>query len=140
MNKAIENLLNAQKHALSMRPKVGGFPVFAEALREAGIEKNIWSLPSCQSLYLTKYGDVVQQGTPLLDQTAEIPPFDEAALVRALRLDQAGESTFPQFLKSSWEAGVIGYTVDFEQRICTYYGAHGEHYVEKYPTVTLSAP
>ena len=51
---AIENLIEAQKYAMSIRPKIGGFPYLAEALRLAGITRNIWSLPSCQSLYLTK--------------------------------------------------------------------------------------
>lgn len=64
MSKAIENLVEAQKYAMSIRPQVGGFPVLAEALRLAGVTRNFWSLPSCQSIYLTKFGAVVQQGTP----------------------------------------------------------------------------
>lgn len=137
MSKAIENLTQAQKHAMSIRPKVGGFPVLAEVLRLAGITRNIWSLPACQSIYLTKLGPVVQQGTPLINNTTEIPTFNEQALIRALRKDQAGESSFPEFLKASWEAGVIGYDVNFENRTCTYFGAHGESYVESYPAIEV---
>ena len=37
MNKAVENLLKAQQYAMSIRPKVGGFPYLAEALRKAGV-------------------------------------------------------------------------------------------------------
>ena len=33
MSKAIENSLDAQKRAMSIRPKVGGFSVLAETLR-----------------------------------------------------------------------------------------------------------
>ena len=33
MSKAIENLRAAQKHAMAIRPKVGGFPYLAETLR-----------------------------------------------------------------------------------------------------------
>ena len=65
MSKAVENLLKAQQFAMSIRPKVGGFPYLAEALRKAGITQNMWNLPSCQSIYLTKDGSVVSQGTPL---------------------------------------------------------------------------
>jgi len=137
MSKAIENLMEAQKFAMSIRPKVGGFPVLAETLRLAGVTRNIWSLPSCQSIYLTKLGAVVNQGTPLTSGASDIPKFDQAALIRALRIDQNGESTFPQFLKASWEAGVVGYDVDFEKRKVTYYGAQGESYVEDYPTVEV---
>lgn len=137
MSQAIENLTQAQKYAMSIRPKVAGFPVLAEALRLAGITRNIWSLPSCQSVYLTKLGPVVQQGTPLISNTTDIPTFNEEALIRALRKDQAGESSFPEFLKATWEAGVIGYDVNFENRTCTYFGVLGESYVESYPAVEV---
>ena len=137
MNNAIKNLELAQQRAMASRPKVGGFPYLAETLRRAGVRRNFWSLPACQSLYLTREGPVVQQGTPLLTGMAPVPPFDEAALITALRADQCGESTFPEFIMASWNAGVVRYDVDFEARTCTYYGAEGEKYVEKYPSVDL---
>lgn len=137
MNQAIKNLTEAQKYAMSIRPKVGGFPVLAECLRQAGITRNVWTLPACQSIYHTTLGIVVQQGQPLINETSEIPKFNQETLIKALRTDQAGESTFPQFLKSSWESGVIGYDVDFEKRTCTYFGANGESYIEKYPAVEV---
>lgn len=137
MSKAVENLLKAQQFAMSIRPKVGGFPYLAEVLRRAGITQNIWNLPSCQSIYLTERGSVVSQGTPLVNTTVDIPPFDREALIKALRIDQAGQSTFPEFLKASWEAGVVSYTVDFEKRLVVYYGVLGESYVENYPAVEI---
>lgn len=137
MSKAVENLVEAQKYAMSIRPKVGGFPILAEALRLSGVTRNVWSLPSCQSIYFTKFGAVVQQGEPLVTQTSEVPKFNQEALIRALRTDQAGETTFPQFLKSSWEAGVTGYDIDFEKRTCTYFGAMGESYIESYSAAEL---
>lgn len=137
MSKAVENLLKAQQFAMSIRPKVGGFPYLAEVLRKAGINRNIWNLPSCQSIYLTEYGSVVSQGTPLTNTTVDIPPFDREALIKALRIDQAGQSSFPEFLKASWEAGVVSYIVDFEKRIVTYYGVLGESYAENYPVVEI---
>ncbi len=137
MRKAIENLLEAQKFAMSIRPKVGGFPYLAEALRLAGVTKNVWSLPSCQSVYITKFGAIVSQGEPLFIGNAEIPEFNRDALIQALRLDQAGQSTFPEFLKASWDAGVISYNVQLENRKVTYYGALGESYVEDYPAVEI---
>lgn len=137
MSKAIENLLEAQKYAMSIRPKVGGFPYLAEALRAAGITHNIWSLPSCQSVYLTKAGAVVSQGTPLLTGNAEISVFNREILIKALRIDQAGQSTFPEFLKAAWSAGVVSYEVDFENRTVSYYGAQRESYIEEYPSVKL---
>jgi len=138
MSKAVENLLRAQKFAMGIRPKVGGFPYLAEALRKAGITRNIWNLPSCQSIYVTQQGAVVSQGTPLINATVEIPPFNREGLIKALRIDQAGQSTFPEFLKASWEAGVVRYDVDFEKRVVIYYGVLGESYSENYPAVQLS--
>ena len=37
MSKAVENLLKAQQFAMSIRPKVGGFPYLAEALRRESL-------------------------------------------------------------------------------------------------------
>ncbi len=137
MSQMTDKLLEAQKHAMSIRPKVGGFPVLAEVLRQAGVQINRWSLPSCQSVFLMKDGAVVQQGTPLVTGVHEIPKFDQAALISALRSDQEGRSAFPEFLQSAWKAGVTGYDVDFAERKVIYYGASGESYTEKYPAVEL---
>ncbi|MBN9376776.1 MAG: DUF1398 domain-containing protein [Chlamydiales bacterium 38-26] len=137
MSKAIENLLKAQEYAMRIRPKVGGFPYLAEALRKAGVTRNIWNLPSCQSIYLTKDGSVVSLSTPLINTSVEVPLFDREALIKALRIDQAGQSTFPEFLKASWEAGIVSYIVDFEKRVVTYYGVLGESYAENYPAVEI---
>jgi len=98
MSEAIDNLQAAQKRAMAGRPKVGGFPYLAETLKRAGVTRNLWFLPACGSLYLTEYGSVVTQGAPLLSGTADVPPFDRDALIAALRTDQAGHSTFPEFL------------------------------------------
>lgn len=137
MHKPTDKLIEAQKYALSIRPKIGGFPVLAEVLRQAGVQINRWSLPSCQSIYLMKDGEVVQQGTPIITGTSEIPKFDRRALIVAIRTDQEGNSTFPEFLQAAWEAGVIGYDVDFMARKVIYYGVNGESYLEEYPAVTL---
>ena len=137
MNQITTRLTEAQKYAFSIRPKVGGFPVLAEVLRQAGVQMNRWSLPACQSIYVMEGGAVVQQGTPLVTGTHEIPKFDREALIKALRTDQEGLSTFPEFLEASWKAGVIGYDADFVRRRVTYYGATGETYIEDYPSVEL---
>ena len=137
MSKAIAKLQAAQKQAMAIRPKVGGFPYLAETLRRAGVMRNIWSLPACQSIFLTNDGPVVMQGEPLVSGMADIPAFDREGLIKALRTDQAGESTFPEFLAASWRAGVVRYDVDFEARTVTYYGCNGEEYTEAYPAVEI---
>ncbi len=138
MSKAVENLQAALQLGMASRPKAGGFPYLAETLRRAGVTRNIWSLPACQSMYLTSAGPVVTQGTPLISGTADIPPFSRDALIAALRIDQAGQSTFPEFLEASWRAGVVRYDVDFAARTVAYYGCNGEEYIEEYPAVELT--
>lgn len=137
MSSAIEKLQAAQKRAMAIRPKVGGFPYLAEVLRQAGVRRNLWFLPSCQSLYLMDDGSVVTQGTPLVAGTVDVPKFDRDGLIAALRADQAGESTFPEFVLASWRAGVVRYDVDFNVRTCKYYGSNDEEYVEEYPVVEV---
>lgn len=137
MNTITERLIEAQKYAMSIRPKEGGFPVLAEVLRQAGVQINRWSLPSCQSVYLMKEGSIAQQGAPLFNGVQEVPKFDREALIRALRTDQKGLSTFSEFLLAVWKAGVIGYDVDLTGRKVIYYGVLGESYMEEYPAVEV---
>lgn len=137
MSDAIAHLQAAQARAMAGRPRVGGFPYLAETLRRAGVTRNLWQLPACQSLYLTARGPVLQQGTPLVSGSVEVPRFDQQALLLALRTDQAGESSFPVFLQAAWHAGVVSYDVDLVERCVTYFGCDGESYVEHYPAVAL---
>lgn len=136
-SEAVENLQSALQRAMAGRPKVGGFPYLAETLRSAGVTRNLWSLPSCQSLYVTEHGSVVMQGTPLVAGIADVPRFDRDALITALRIDQSGQSTFPEFLMAAWSAGVVSYDVDFIARTVSYYGSRQESYVESYPAARL---
>jgi uncharacterized protein YbcV (DUF1398 family) len=137
MNNAQEKLQAAIQYAMTHRPKVGGFPFLAECLRRAGVERNIWALPGSQSVYVMKGVVLVQQGIPLVSGMAEVSAFDTQGLIAALRTDQAGQSTFPEFLRASWKAGVVGYEVNFSKRTVAYFGARGEEYVESYPEVEV---
>ncbi|MFM0325497.1 DUF1398 family protein [Caballeronia glebae] len=137
MSQAIDNLVAAQQRAIQGKPAAGGFPYLAEVLRQAGVKSNVWMLPSCQSLYLTTLGPVIQQGAPLAQGTFDVAAFDRDALTKALRTDQAGASTFSEFLQSAWAAGVVRYEVDLVRRCVTYFGCQGEEYIEYYPEVTV---
>jgi uncharacterized protein YbcV (DUF1398 family) len=134
---SVEKLQEAMKLAISIKPKVGGFPVLAKVLKEFGVKRNLWNLPSCQSIYVMETGNVVVQNHSLVSGINEIPKFNKENLINALRKDQNGESTFQEFLMSSWEAGVTSYDVDFEKNIVIYYGAEGESYFESYQNVEI---
>lgn len=136
-SKAITKLQTALQQAMAGRPRVGGFPYLAETLRRAGVTHNIWHLPACQSLYLTEEGPIMTQGTPLLTGTVDVPPFHRDELIAALRTDQAGNSTFPEFLAACWRSGVVRYHVDFSALTVAYYGCQGEEYIEDYPAAEI---
>jgi uncharacterized protein YbcV (DUF1398 family) len=91
----------------------------------------------CQSLYVTSDGPVVIVGTPLVTGISDVPAFNREALIVALRTDQAGQSTLPEFLAASWCAGVVRCDVDFPARTVTYFGSNGEEYIEDYPAVEI---
>jgi uncharacterized protein YbcV (DUF1398 family) len=137
MSIATDNLSRALTRAQSVRPAVGGFPYLAEALRQAGISRCRVDVPANSFLYAGEAGPVVVQGEPLVAGPADVAPFDELALVRALRADQAGESTLPEFMTACWAAGVTTYEVDTAARICTYRGSLDDVYVERYADVQL---
>ena len=132
---AIELVQGAMKKAEKIRPKVGGFPYLAECMREAGVLKNVWTLPVGQSTFWTSAGVISVTNSPMVSGFHEVPVFDQEALIKALRADQAGQTTFPEFLSATWEAGVISYEADFSERKVTYLGSQGESYVEAYPAV-----
>lgn len=80
----------------------------------------------------------MMQGVPLVSGAVDVPLFDRDALIAALRIDQAGKSTFPEFLEASWRAGVVRYDVDFAARTVAYFGCNGEEYIEAYLAVEIS--
>lgn len=135
MSKILEKILNAQAMAQNAPPELRGFPYLAEQLRKAGIKKNIWYLPSCESIYFSEQGAVVIPGKNLLQSPTEVPIFQREMLIEALRKDQAGKSSFFEFLNSAWKAGVVRYVVDFENRTVIYYGIQEESYCESYPSI-----
>jgi len=137
MNTIITTIDAAIAHAAAVRPRVSGFPYLAEALRGAGVRRYYFDVPSSTVIYATAAGDVLQPGAFLRTEKTILPPFDQAALVDAIRADQRGESSFPEFVEATLQAGAIRYEVDTDARTCSYLGAHGERYVEYYPAVAL---
>jgi uncharacterized protein YbcV (DUF1398 family) len=135
----IETIQAAQKLGASVRPKVGGFPYLAEALRQAGVLTLSFDVPAASGVYITNTGSILQQETPIRNGMVDVPEFNENALVTALRADQNGETTYPEFIEAAWNAGIVRYHVDMNARTCTYYGTQGENYIEQYPAVDLPA-
>ena len=135
----IEDLDAARALAMRIRPAVGGFPYLAEVMRRAGVKRYLFDVASASVIYSTDDGDALYPGALLRDAPTIVPPFDEAALITALREDQEGRSTFPAFVEASLVAGVVRYEVDTAARTCSYFGVRGEVYVEEYAAVELES-
>lgn len=110
---------------------------FVDVPRQARVRTNAFDVACGSALYRTDADAVVQYGTRLRTGTAAVAPFGPDALVEAIRADQAGETTFPEFFESIGNAGVVRYDVDPEAPTCTYQGANRGSNVERYPAVGL---
>ncbi len=137
MKSAKERIADAYQRAAASRPKVGGYPYLAEALRQAGVTRYVYTLPSGQCLLYANDGKVVNQSDVVVSGMLEVPPFNRDEFIKILRKSQNGDTTFPEFLKDSWNNGVVRYEADLVGRKVTYYGVDGESYVEEYPQVEL---
>jgi uncharacterized protein YbcV (DUF1398 family) len=137
VSSAIANLQQAHERAAALRTRTHGFPYLAEVLRQAGVSNYHHSIPSGTTLYLTDEGPVVMQGDPVVVGMTDVASWNRDALITAIRTDQAGDGSYPQFARSCWEAGVVHYDVDLRGRTCTYSGVAGERYVESYPRVEV---
>jgi uncharacterized protein YbcV (DUF1398 family) len=130
MSTLTDTVQNAHRKAAEIRPEVGGFPVLAEVMRQAGIHRNERTLPAGQSVYVTDTGAVVETTPSLIAAMSDVPTFDRDAVIDALRADQRGHTTFPEFLTAIWAAGVTSYVVDLDQRTVTYSETDNATYVE----------
>jgi uncharacterized protein YbcV (DUF1398 family) len=140
MKSTKERIADAYKWAMANLPKVGGYPYLAEALKQAGVMRYVYSLPSGQCIFYASDGKVANQSNVIASGMLEVPAFNKDAFIQVLRKSQNGDITFPEFLKGSWENGVVHYEADLLARKVTYSGADGETYVEDYRAVDLKKP
>jgi uncharacterized protein YbcV (DUF1398 family) len=137
MSTLTDTIQNAQRKAAEIRPRVGGFPVLAEVLCQAGIRRHERTLPAGQTVYVTDTGVVIEPAMSLVSEMSDVPAFDRDAVIDAIRADQAGHTTFPEFLAAIWTAGITSYVVDLDQRTVTYAGTDDTPHVERYPAVEI---
>lgn len=134
---AYELVAAAQARGFAARPKIEGFPYLAEALREAGVLRLEFFVPTATSLFTTTAGFAVIPASPVVTEPSDVPAWDESALLAAIEADKQG-GEFPAFVAACWQAGVIRWIVDTSARTCTYYSAAEDEYAEHYRAVTLS--
>lgn len=77
-------------------------------------------------------------GSATHNRLMDAPAFSREALIAALRIDQAGESTFPQLLHATRRTGVVRYDADSQERTVAYFGCNGEEYIEAYSSAEVN--
>ena len=69
----------------------------------------------------------------ILDPGRVAAEFDSAGLVAAIRGAQADTVRYPEFVKRSTAAGVIGYWAFLTGKRVIYWGRKGEQHIEEFP-------
>lgn len=121
-------------HELSIATQQGkmAFPEVVKGLLEAGVESYLVDFATKQKThYLT-------DGTTLMFPMSLNPgpiaaEFDGDALVATIRGAQADSVRYPEFVKRSTAAGVIGYWAFLTGKKVIYFGRKGEQHIEEFP-------
>jgi uncharacterized protein YbcV (DUF1398 family) len=124
--------LMIQEVALATQQGKMIFPQVVKGLLEAGVES-----------YFVDFGAMLKTHY-LADGTTHIVPmilepgpiageFDHTGLVAAIRGAQADTVRYPEFVKRSTAAGVIGYWAFLTGKRVIYFGRKGEQHIEEFP-------
>jgi uncharacterized protein YbcV (DUF1398 family) len=108
------------------------FPKVVQGLLEVGVESYLVDFAAKQKIhYLT---DGTTYTVPMiLDPGPIAAEFNGAGLVAAIRGAQADTVRYPEFVKRSTAAGVIGYWAFLTGKRVIYFGRKGEHHIEEFP-------
>jgi uncharacterized protein YbcV (DUF1398 family) len=121
-------------HELAIATQQGKmtFPQVVKGLLEAGVESYLVDFATKQKThYLT---DGTTHTVPMiLDPGPIAAEFDGAGLVAAIRGAQADTVRYPEFVKRSTAAGVIGYWAFLTGKRVIYFGRKGEQHIEEFP-------
>ena len=121
-------------HELAIATQQGKmtFPQVVKGLLEVGVESYLVDFAAKQKThYLT---DGTTHTVPMiLDPGPIAAEFDSAGLVAAIRGAQADTVRYPEFVKRSTAAGVIGYWAFLTGKRVIYFGRKGEQHIEEFP-------
>jgi len=106
------------------------FPQVVKTLLAAGVESYQVDFASAQKMHYLADGTTVT--VPMILEPGPIAPeFDGGALVAAIRGAQADTVRYPEFVKRSTAAGVIGYWAFLTGKRVIYIGR--EQHIEEFP-------
>jgi uncharacterized protein YbcV (DUF1398 family) len=121
-------------HELAIATQQGKitFPQVVKGLLEAGVESYLVNFATMQKVhYLT---DGTTRTVPMILEAGPIAAeFNGAGLVAAIRGSQADAMRYPEFVKRSTAAGVIGYWAFLTGKKVIYFGRKGEQHIEEFP-------
>ena len=121
-------------HELAVATQQGKmtFPQVVRGLLEVGVESYFVDFASKQKTHYLADGttDTVPM---ILDPGPIADNFDSAALVAAIRGAQADSVRYPEFVKRSTAAGVIGYWAFLTGKRVIYFGRKGQQHIEEFP-------
>ena len=108
------------------------FPQVVNGLLEVGVESYLVDFAAKQKTHYLADGTI--HAVPMiLDPGPIAAEFDSASLVAAIRGAQADTVRYPEFVKRSTAAGVIGYWAFLTGKRVVYFGRNGEQHIEEFP-------
>lgn len=121
-------------HEVTVATQMGEltFPQAVGKLLEAGVESYCVDFTTGRKTYYATNGETATESMILtLDPVAE--EFSGVDLVAAIRGAQANTVRYPEFVKRSTAAGIIGYWAFLTGKQVIYFGRKGELHNEKFP-------
>jgi uncharacterized protein YbcV (DUF1398 family) len=108
------------------------FPKVVQGLLEVGVESYLVDFAAKQKIHYLTDGSTYT--VPMILEPGPIAPeFNGADLVTAIRGAQADTVRYPEFVRRSIAAGVIGYWAFLTGKRVIYFGRKGEQHVEEFP-------
>jgi uncharacterized protein YbcV (DUF1398 family) len=108
------------------------FPQVVKGLLEIGVESYLVDFAAKQKTHYL--ADGTTHTVPIILEPGPIAAeFNSAGLVAAIRDAQADTVRYPEFVKRSTAAGVIGYWAFLTGRKVIYFGRKGEQHIEEFP-------
>ena len=121
-------------HKVSLETQKGQltFPQAVGRLLEVGVESYCVDFAAGRKTYYTVGGEAHTE--PMILKLEPVAAeFSSADLVAAIRGAQADTIRYPEFVKRSAAAGVIGYWAFLTGKQVIYFGRKGELHIEKFP-------
>ncbi len=121
-------------HELALATQQGKmtFPEVVKGLLEVGVESYLVDFATRQKTHYLSDG-TTHSVPMILDPGSIAAEFSSADLVAAIRGAQADTVRYPEFVKRSTAAGVIGYWAFLTGKRVIYFGRRSEQHIEEFP-------